>query len=661
MRDMRQASNARLLVAPAAGAGLALGLLGLSESFYVAGLSLSAQLYGFGLYAVVGLAFGLGWGLLFGGKARRRDFGIIQLAGQAVAWPSFGLAFALAGFLVWRDMWGESLNGAGVVGWLVMLAVPIVAALYSFLTRELNRVAIVARPMGFAFVIVGLALPGLLFGRAIGSEGVDSPRVTDEAQTDERPPVVVIVADALRADALGAYGAGPEASPHLDAFAREAVVFDEAWSSSTWTRPAVASLMTGLDVSVHKTMHKSDRLPSSLPTLAGLMRGRGYTTVAAVTNVNLAPAFGLGRGFDAWGYLPPQPHLGAPGTARRLFLVEVYRLLKLRFFPGHRDVGSYYAEGERVSKLARKLMEPLAQAKKPFLAYLHYMEPHDPFFSHPYDGTAVARVENPNPAMDQAPSMLDLYHQEVRHWDGLLGEHLAWMKKSGLYDRALIIVTSDHGEEFGDHGHFWHGTSLYQELIRVPLLIRFPNGAGGGTRRGETVSLVDVMPTVLRVVGIPPPAGLSGRALAAVLVSPTLAPAEPEPAADPSKGTKVDGTEAASTSVVTLAPALVPERVVFAELDHQGCVLRAVRKGVYKLVLANRDNPRGSAEVELYRLDRDPKERSNLAETNAPLVKSLRSLFMADPNMAAAEPVVPEQVDVDAATEEQLRALGYTQ
>jgi arylsulfatase A-like enzyme len=290
------------------------------------------------------------------------------------------------------------------------------------------------------------------------------------------------------------------------------------------------------------------------------------------------------------------------------------------------------------------------------------METHDPFFAHPYDGTAVARVENPNPPTSEAASMLGLYHQEVRHWDGLLGEHLAWMKKSGLYDRALIIVTSDHGEEFGDHGHFWHGTSLYRELIRVPLIIRFPNGAGAGTRRGETVSLVDVMPTSLQAAGIPPPAGLSGRALAAVPVSPTVAP-EPEPAADPSKGTKVDGTKAASasTSVVTLAPAAVPERVLFAELDHQGCVLRAVRKGVYKLVLANPDNPRGSAEVELYRLDRDPKERSNLAETSAPIVESMRSLFMAEPNKATAEPVEPEQVDVDAATEEQLRALGYTQ
>jgi hypothetical protein len=89
--------------------------------------------------------------------------------------------------------------------------------------------------------------------------------------------------------------------------------------------------------------------------------------------------------------------------------------------------------------------------------------------------------------------------------------------------------------------------------------------------------------------------------------------------------------------------------------------LRAVRKGVYKLVLANPDNPRGSAEVELYRLDRDPKERSNLAETSAPIVESMRSLFMAEPNKATAEPVEPEQVDVDAATEEQLRALGYTQ
>ncbi len=622
MRNLRSASTSQLLMAPAVSAGLSLGVLGLLESLYVASFSPSVMWYGFGLYALVGAASGLLWGLLFGGNARRREFGVIWLAGQAAAVPVFALALAAAGFMVWRDLWAESISGAGIGGWLAMLAVPVGAALLAVLARKVTR-GLVARAYSVAAVVLVLALAGVLLGRVIESSGVDAPEAGRSYKGGTRTPVVFVVADAMRADAMGVYGAPEDATPNIDAFAKDAVVFTEAWTPSTWTRPAVASILTGQYPAVHKTMYKSDRLPASLPTLAGMLRGYGYATVASVTNVNLTPAFGLGRGFDAWGYLAPRPHLLAPVSARRMFLVEIYRLLRLRFFPGLREVGSYYAEGERVGRQARELMGPLAKSGRPFFAYLHYMEPHDPFFAHPYDGHAIARVENPNPPRELAPQMLDLYRQEVRHFDELFGELLSWLKDVGLYDRALIVVTADHGEEFADHGHFWHGTSLYRELVRVPLVVRFPGGAGAGTRRDEPVSLVDLAPTALVAAGLEPAVDLPGR-------------------------------------VLTAQQPVAAVRPLFAELDHQGCVLSAVRVGAWKLILANPDNPRKMAVVELFDLADDPAESRNRTASESGRIMQLRAVLDAGPR-ASGLSVRPEQVDVDAATEEQLRSLGYTQ
>lgn len=658
MKDLRVASTGQLLLAPAACAGLPLALLGLVESLYVAPGRLSVQWYALGLYGLAGLGTGLLFGLLFGGRARRRDFGLIRLSGQAAAWPTFGLATAVAGFLVYRDLWSESVSQAGVGGWLAMLGVPVGAALLAVIAREISRV-LVSKAFRWVLALFLICLPGLLLGRVLEGSGVDAPGPSEAEGSDGRAPVVLVVADAMRADALGVYGAGGEASPNLDAFAADAVVFDQAWTTATWTRPAVASLLTGQYPRVHKTMYKSDRLPEGLSTLAGMLVGRGYATVASVTNVNLAPAFGLGRGFEAWGYLPPRPYLLAPVSGQRLFLVEVYRLLRLRFLPGHRQVSSYYAEGERVSTLAKDLIAPQVEAGRPFFAYLHYMEPHDPYFAHPYDGHAIARVEQPDPPASMAPEMRSLYSQEVRHFDTLFGELVAWLKAQGIYDRALIVVTSDHGEEFDDHGGFWHGTSLYQELVRVPLMVRFPGGKGSGTRRPEPVSLVDVAPTARSAAGLPPSADLPGRALTALAPAAPVVPALP---AEPAPDAELDGAEGDAAASAEPAPVAAPLRSLFAAVDHQGSQLKAIRLGALKLIRANPDNPRGIAETELYDLTSDPGERTNLASSLIDQVERLGKLLDAGPQSAApAAALTPGQVDVDAATEEQLRALGYTQ
>jgi arylsulfatase A-like enzyme len=604
----------RILAACIATSGLSLGILGFAEALYYAPSSGLALMYGFGLYGLLGIAAGLALALLFGGRARGNEKAVEKLAGTAAAIPSALMILAAGGFLVWRDLWMESVSSAGLVGWVVMLLVPVGAAGYFFFARLLGR-ALGGRAKGAVMAVVALVVLATILGSSLDkfSRG---PRPAEEG-TDPRPPIILVVPDALRADVVS-----PELTPNLYAFMRDSVIFSEAWSTASWTRPAVASILTGLYPSEHRAVHKTDRLPEKIPTLAGLLSQGGYRTVASVTNVNLAPVFGLGRGFEAYSYHAPRPFLGAPVAASRLFLVEIYRLLRLRFFPGHREVFRYYAEGELVLKQGRKLMDPYTGKPQPFFAYLHFMEPHDPYFAHPYDGRGVARVENPNPPVDKAGEYLELYRQEVKHFDKIFGELVAYLKETNVYHRSLIVFTSDHGEEFADHGGFWHGTTLYRELVRVPLIIHFPGGAGSGTVQNEPVSLLDLMPTALGAAGVQPEKKLAGR-----ILSP-----EPRPG----------------------------QRVLFAEEDHQGCILDAVRAGPWKLIKANPGNPRDLPEVQLFDLSTDPAEKNDLSSSEADLRDELLRVLEAGP-AATPAPAGKEKVELDSATEEQLRSLGYTE
>jgi arylsulfatase A-like enzyme len=642
--NLRNASALELIVAAMAGAGLSLALAGLGESCYVSPMDLAAGWYAFSLYSLGGMISGLVWAVLFGGRARRVDYGVLHLAGTAAALPTFFLVLAAAGFLVYRDLlaeaWPQDTNG-----WLGLALVFIGAVLAASIARGLGR-SLARRAKTLLIVLLGLSLSGVFFARDVEEAFAVRYDFAPAKEGDARAPIIFVTIDALRTDRLGAYGSSLGLTPHLDSFAEEAVTYTQAHSTSTWTRPAVASILTGQYASTHKTMHKSDRLPQGLKTLAEILTQDGYASLASVTNVNLSPIFGLGRGFEAWGYLAPRPYLSAPTSARRLFVVEIYRLLKLRFFPGDRQVSSYYAEGERVSRQGLSLIAQATQANRPFFAYLHYMEPHDPYFAHPYNGQAMARVENPRPNLDQKDQLLDLYHQEVRHVDGLVGNLLKQWKKENLYDPAMIVITADHGEEFADHGHFWHGTSLYQELLHVPLLIKYPKGAGRGSAVHTPVSLVDLAPTALGIAGLKDQ-DLAGRDLGILFASQAAA-----------EKTKDQNPDLAAESPPE--PDKTPLRPVFAELDHQGCHLAAIRVGPWKLIKANENNPRNLAPVALYNLSKDPLESTDQAEKESQQTSKLSVILKTGPGQKT-KIQTPGKATVDPATEEQLRSLGYTE
>jgi arylsulfatase A-like enzyme len=265
-----------------------------------------------------------------------------------------------------------------------------------------------------------------------------------------------------------------------------------------------------------------------------------------------------------------------------------------------------------------------------FFLFLHYMDPHDPYLEHPYSGYGHARASDQNPDSSLAPEFSHLYDGEVSYLDDYLGRLFDWLKVEGLYEEALVVLTADHGEEFQEHGGWWHGQTLYQEQIAVPLIIKYPASAGEGSIPGsafsppqvvdELVRSLDIAPTILDVAGASIPEAMQGRSLWS--------------ATDP-----------------------VP--YAFSEEDHEGNVLQSIRTPDRKLILANSDNPRGLPAEALFDLDSDPGEQRNLATTAPDEIQVLRAPLEDLLALARQRAVAGEMGSLDAAVQERLRDLGY--
>ncbi|MFQ5457674.1 MAG: sulfatase, partial [Myxococcota bacterium] len=262
-----------------------------------------------------------------------------------------------------------------------------------------------------------------------------------------------------------------------------------------------------------------------------------------------------------------------------------------------------------------------------FFLFLHYMEPHDPYFAHPYDGRAVARVQTPRPSGARAEELSDLYDGEIEFLDAHLGSFLDTLREKGLYDDTLIVLTADHGEEFHEHGGWWHGTTLYDEQIQVPLLLKpaqispYPPALSAGSRFEGMARLLDVAPTILGLAGVDAPGAMQGKSLA-------------------------DGEGVGES---------------YAEEDLEGNSLRSLRTTRWKTIEANAGNPRGLPEIALFDLAGDPGELNNLATGNAARANAMRGRMDHTLGEALRAAVAGEQVEVDAATRERLRALGYVE
>lgn len=424
------------------------------------------------------------------------------------------------------------------------------------------------------------------------------------------PNILILLVDTLRADRLGVYGAAPSPSPALDAFAARGLVFDVMVGQASWTMPAVGSIFTGLHPRSHGAVgpdaHDADdnpggtQLPDGVVTLAEVAQQGGVSTCGVSSNMLVSRATNLAQGFETFVELP--------------------------FDRKVRD----YAPASAVNQ---EFLEWLRQAKGlRFLAYLHYMEPHGPYAPpRPLRPTAPPGIRSdlaagwvqdfarnfdrgqvgpPTPV--EVEHLRRLYDGDVRSWDAAFAALLRALGPD-LLDQTIVIVVADHGEEFLEHGKLTHGAHLYEETVRVPLVIVGPGVPAG--RRQDQAQQIDLLPTVAALLGAPPPPRLSGRDLLATR----------------------EGGDAVSEIVSGFGD------------DGAGAGTAALRTSRWKLIRLP------AAPPELYDLSTDPGERTNLA-ADAAVMSMLGARI---DRWASAAPLPPRAATADPGLRDRLRQLGY--
>jgi arylsulfatase A-like enzyme len=440
-----------------------------------------------------------------------------------------------------------------------------------------------------------------------------SPVLVSSTAEHEKPNLILISIDCLRADHVGAYGYERNTTPRIDGLAKDGVVFKTAVSTSSWTLPTHMSMLTGLPPSIHGATRRN-KLDVSVPYLPEMLARSGYRVDGVVSVPNLSQAFGFERGFHSYFFALD------PGADQ---LVDVALDLIRR------------GDGQ------------------PHFLFLHLLDVHWPY-SPPSDfrvrfGERPADISDllDKVMADKVPSnqeeinqVINLYDGEVAYVDQELGRLFDELKAAGLYERSLIILTADHGEAFYEHGYWKHTQTLYEEMVRVPMIVKWPEESPTG--KVETlVSQTDVFPTVLEAVG-PTPAGTWAMSL---------------------------------RRHVDRGPQKMNERTVVTEvtwdaLPNRAAMMKiAFRSEEFKYIATlhgsavNELSASGVRQEELYDLTRDPSETENvMLESEHQLRffrKELRDYFAEASTLRAARR--GEAVTLDDTTLERLRALGYVE
>ncbi len=578
-------ARARLAAGYGLGAGILAGIvLGIGEAIAIG-------FQGFGTEAQVLWSGPFAYAAIFGGACL---LGGLVLAAfpmddsDSRAWtPSLAILFtlipvglAVTVFRLRRDVYLEQMPPIDVL-LLVVGGFGLLALALFFIGPRIFRgfVGNLARP-GIA---IGLLLAVMGAGALAGGFVPTSPlmKTTPEpvaAALADRPNLILIMVDTLRADHLSCYGGSWVETPNLCRVATDGGTIYDGFAHASWTKPSTASLLTSLIPSSHQTMSKPSALPDEITTVAEALQSNGYATGAYVSNTNLTESFGFAQGFDEYHYLGPDYLFGARESASKLVLYQIVRRVYFSAAGGKR-FGDFYQDSQVVNANAFGWLDRHRDSR--FFLFLHYMDVHDPYFAHPYDGTGFDRASNQEPDPALAEEMHALYNGEIAYLDAEFGKLVAKIEGLGLWQDSVVVLVADHGEEFGEHGGFWHGLTLYEEQIRIPMLVKWPKNAtlAPAEMRGVPARLIDVAPTLLARAGARVPAEMQGLDLAG-----------------------------------DLARRNERDRMVFSEEDHEGNVIRSIRTARWKWIEAEAGNPRGLPEEELFDVSADPGEISNLAE-----------------------------------------------
>ena len=422
--------------------------------------------------------------------------------------------------------------------------------------------------------------------------------------------VILIVSDATRADHLSCYGYELETTPNIDQFAREGIRFENPVAQGSHTIVATPAILASVYPTIHGLTHYRAVLSDSITLISELLKEAGYRTFGIVTNPHLTEANGFGQGFDYYlsdkGWL----HTGA----------EVVNLKFLQTWRKH--------AGEK------------------FFAFLFYIDPHVPYV--PPKGYLLKFHADPNVVITNwHPDSLaalgegykfDIvarYNGEVNYFDAKFGDLMQELKKRGIYDRSLIIYTSDHGEGFWDHDLVGHGNSLYRELLRVPLvirfpvLVRFPRFQPGGKVITQPVRQIDIVPTTLDFLGIEMQGLMFGTSLMPLI-----------------SGKKESLQE---------LQYVISEQILQQPELHN---IRSIRSGPWKYIITQ-DFKNNEFDQELYNLSEDPAETVNRFEEKPSLGLQLRQRLFTELSNLERLKTEPKVYVPDKEVLKKLKALGY--
>jgi arylsulfatase A-like enzyme/Flp pilus assembly protein TadD len=432
---------------------------------------------------------------------------------------------------------------------------------------------------GAALVTLALATWGVLRARPPRTDADVAARLLRLVPAPQDLNVVVVTLDTTRADRLGCYGFRGVATPNLDAIAREGVVFENATAVVPLTFPSHSSMFTGLVPPHHGVRDNGGFfLDDAKVTLAERLQSAGYATGAFIGAWVLESRWGLGQGFQHYS---------------DRFELSKYKIVSL---------GTVQKAGDEVMGDALAWLDTVKSRK--FFAWIHLYDAHAPY-------------EPPEPYRSRYPGQP--YLGEIAYTDAVLGRLTAWLRENGQLERTLLVVTADHGESLGDHGEGAHAYFIYGATTHVPLLVRTPWGLTG--RNPSRVSGVDLMPTVLELVGLPPEPGLDGRSLARALFDPQAALGH-----------------------------VAYSETYFPRYHFGWQQLRGLRDDRWSYI----DAP----EPELYDLAADPGEAKNVFKSESAHAETLR-VAMERLAQSASGRASPERQGLDPDTLQRLAALGY--
>jgi len=439
-------------------------------------------------------------------------------------------------------------------------------------------------------------------------------------QPKRDPNVLILLVDALRPDHLGCYGYPLPTSPTIDGLAKRGVLFADATSAATYTRAAVPSILASVYPGAHGIISQGrnvEALNDKYVTLAETLKARGYRTAAFAPNPSLHHSFHFDQGFDLYD---DDFHLGTGDDPAAYETARKINGRALRWLRGDRE--------------------------KPYFAYLHYRDVHGPYvppppydrmFEKPGPGRLLTREEIKAQPLDvrrprrypDLDSYVERYDGEVRYTDDQIAAFLGTLSKEGFLDNTVIFVTADHGEAFLEHGTWTHGTSLYEELTRVPLLMILPKEKHAGRRVEAPVQTLDIYPTVLKLLDAEIPAELQGKSLFDAV----------EGRADPNRA--------------VFTEALLNRRHRPSNFGQ----LAAVRIGGWKLIYN-----RWRRTSELYHVAEDPGETRDLAAQEPEKARELlRRIAAFDRDNASRSHHPQKGTALPKDVVDGLRSLGYVQ